>query len=298
MPEVVEVKKYCDMIRTNCAGKNLNKITILSGRYKTHKPFEGYGDIRKVLPVKLESVNSKGKYIYMIFNGDNIMGNTLGLSGGWVFKTQEDKYIYPDMTRYFIEKQKLNEYQERALNHLRVEFEFDNGSLYFFDQISYGTIGFFTDIEKLNKKLSTLGADIMDETTTLEIFTSSIKKYPKKAIGEVLLNQKLLSGIGNYLRADALWAAKISPFRKVKDLEPNEITHLFNALKGLTWGDYDMDKAKKLGWAGAGNKFKMPSDYSDTFFVYDHKETDVLGNPVRTDELGNRTIYWAPSIQI
>lgn len=53
MPEIVEVKKYCDFIRKHMLNSSITDINILKGRYKKHKPFEGYTMIHKLLPLKL-----------------------------------------------------------------------------------------------------------------------------------------------------------------------------------------------------------------------------------------------------
>jgi formamidopyrimidine-DNA glycosylase len=57
-----------------------------------------------------------------------------------------------------------------------------------------------------------------------------------------LLDQKVISGICNYLRADILYLSKINPFRKVKDITEKELKIIFKNSKILTWGDYDVKK--------------------------------------------------------
>ena len=119
-----------------------------------------------------------------------------------------------------------------------------------------------------------------------------------KKIGIVLLNQKVISGIGNYLRADVLWLSKISPFRKVNNLSDLEIKNLYNNSKILTWGDYDYNNAVKMDIIKKSTK--IPSDYDRDFFVY-YSDKDIYGNPVIKEELyeGNqkRFIYWVKEIQ-
>jgi formamidopyrimidine-DNA glycosylase len=82
----------------------------------------------------------------------------------------------------------------------------------------------------------------MDHKTTLEIFKTQIKKKKNfdKAIGNVLMNQKVISGIGNYLRSEILYVSKINPFRIVKNISDNELKEIFNNSKILTWGDFNM----------------------------------------------------------
>ena len=195
----------------------------------------------------------------------------------------------------------MNEWFERALQHLNVEFIMDNEIKgYFYDQLSFGTLKLIDTKTELEKKLKELGPDIMDKTSTLQVFKKAITKGTnyKKAIGNVLVNQKLISGIGNYLRADALWMAKVSPFRKVEDLNEDELELVYKSIRALMWGDYDNDEARKLGYIN--KDFKIPRDYGRDFFVY-RQDTDLNGNKVQKIELfeGNqkRFIYWVKEIQ-
>ena len=120
----------------------------------------------------------------------------------------------------------------------------------------------------------------------------------KKAIGNVLVNQKQISGIGNYLRADALWMARISPFRKVEDLSEAELERVYKNVRALMWGDYAPEDAVRLGYIS--KDFKIPHDYGREFFVY-RQETDLHGHKVEKKELyegsQKRFIYWVPDIQ-
>ena len=89
MPEIVEIKKYCDLIKKYCINKKVKTIKILKGRYKKHGKFDGYNDFNKELPLKIVDVNSKGKFIYITFEKDFTLYCTLGLSGGWTYKKKD-----------------------------------------------------------------------------------------------------------------------------------------------------------------------------------------------------------------
>ena len=140
----------------------------------------------------------------------------------------------------------------------------------------------------------------MEETTTLELFKQQLKKKNNldKPIGNVLMNQKVVAGVGNYLRADVLYLSKVDPFRKVSKLTDNEIKDIFNNCKILTWGDYDKEEAIKMKIMTKSTK--LPADYKRFFFIY-QEDTDILGNKVLKKELyegsQKRFIYYVPQIQ-
>ena len=201
----------------------------------------------------------------------------------------------------FISEDQIQSYINNSLNHLNVEFITKKGSLYFYDILSFGTIKIIKSDVELNKKLKKIGDDIMDEDTTFEIFKNQIIKSNNldKAIGIVLVDQKIISGIGNYLRSDILYISKINPFRKVKNLNNKEIKKIYNNSKILTWGDYDKDEAKRLNIINKNTK--LPSYYKRMFYIY-NQETDMYGNKVIKKELyegsQKRFIYYVKEIQI
>jgi endonuclease-8 len=299
MPEVIEVRKYADFMKSKMKNKSIESINIINGRYKKHKPFEMYSDISADLPLKLLDVKTKGKLLYMVFENDYYIFSTLGLMGGWVYLAKDKtKYEFNNMYDYDVED--IKRYHTNALNHLNVEFKTKEGSLYYYDTLSFGTLKVIKGETELNKKLNTIGPDIMDINTTFEVYKSRITKktYLNKKIGNVIMNQKVISGVGNYLRADILWVSKISPFRNVEDLKEAELMALYTASRNLTWGQFDYDFAIKSGIFKKDIDF--PFHHKRYFFVY-RQDTDIFGNKVSKEELyegsQKRTIFYVPEIQ-
>lgn len=307
MPEITEIRKYADFIKKHINGKKILNINILNGRYKKHKPFEKYDVIMKNLPLKLIDIATKGKLMYFIMEKNIFIKTTMGLSGGWCFvKNKTKKILFSDVMGDYIEhsngiyNEKINQYMENAIKHRNIEFVTENGSLFFYDMLSFGTIKVIDDKQNMEKELKKLGPDIMNNETTFNEFTKRIfmKKNMEKEIGIVLMDQKTISGIGNYLRSDILYMSKINPFRTVKKLTNIELQSIYNNAKILTWGDYDINKGKQYGIIKKTTK--LPSDYDRMFFVYG-QETDIYGNKVIYKTLyegsQKRYIYYVPSIQ-
>lgn len=311
MPEGIEIRKFVSMISTFVVGHDIVEINILQGRYKK-KIFDGYKTLHDHLPLNIKSCNCKGKAIYLeLYNVTNDktiwLFNTLGLTGGWIISNIKTKdlqqyttlthngniYIYPNVL----------EGSTNAIKHLNIEFILDNAArLYFYDQLSFGTLTVFNTQTQLDAKLKLIGPDIMDDTTTFEIFKQRLCKKTNldKPIGNVIVNQKLISGIGNYLRADALWLSKISPFRKLRDITTDaELLLLYKNIRMLMWSEYDHKKG--LEKQIISSDYKSPSHYGRTFFIY-QESTDIHGNKVEKKELyegsQKRFVYFVPTIQI
>lgn len=306
MPEVVEIRKYADFLKSKMKGKFIKKINIKNGRYKKHGPFPLYKEISKNLPLRVIDIKTKGKFLYIILENNFYILSTLGLSGGWVYN-KDESYEFPILIDY-MKTDIVDSYKMRSLNHLNVEFEIcktincttKSSSVFFYDTLSFGTLKGINSTEELNKKLKSIGPDIMDITTSFEIFKEQMSK-PKeqdKPIGNVLMNQKIISGIGNYLRADILWYTKISPFAKVKDLQHANLKAIYKTARMLTWSDYNRKEGIKLKMLSSSDK--TPKNYKRDFFIY-MQNKNIYGNPVIQTPLYEgsqpRTIHWVKTRQ-
>jgi len=235
MPEIIEVKSYSDFIYKHTINDLLLNIKIKKGRYKNHGPFTLYKQLNKLLPLKIVNINSKGKFMYMTLENNYNIGITLGLMGGWFYKKNDSTKMIHGLSKsqYFL----VEQYISKALKHLNIYFIFKLGILFFFDQLSFGTITIFTNKEELDEKLRSIGPDVLDINTTFDIFKEKIRQHKnyEKYIGNILVNQKILSGIGNYIRSDVLWLSMISPFRKIKNITINELYTIYYNIRSYIW---------------------------------------------------------------
>lgn len=272
MPEGPEIRFEFDRIK-KIKGHVLEHIKILSGRYIRHPLGKEYKELVDRLPLKITKMGVKGKTIWWeLENGMGIVV-THGMSGGW--KIDGDiKREYSG--RWFQDK------------HDRIQFTIDNAILYFNDMRNFGTIHITTNKEQLQKKLDSLGPSVLDHPTEKGFWERfSAKKYQKKPIGILLMEQELVAGIGNYLRADILWKARISPYRLYEDLSEEDKKNIYQS--AIQHCQYHYNFMKKHGEI-------FPEGREATFLVYG-KEKDPLGNPVTSEKMGPRTIHWVPSIQ-
>lgn len=310
MPEIVEVRKTRDFLSKIMKNKYITSISILKGRYKTHKPFELYYKIINNLPLKVLDIKTKGKFMYFILEHDFYIFSTLGLTGGWTYKLSNSRknskenirnYKFPKLLDY-ISNEKYEKYHKTSINNLNVEFKMKGSDkiVYYYDSLSFGTLKVIDNKEELEKKLNQIGPDIMDTTTSLDIFIDQITKKNNldKYIGNVIMNQKVISGIGNYLRSDILWLSRISPFRKVKDLSYKELDTIYNNSRKLTWENYDLKSGIKNKIIQKKDIF--PRDFNRNFFVY-MCEKDIYDNRVIVENLYEgsvkRKIYYCPKYQ-
>ena len=270
MPEGPEVRTTVDWLQ-KFKKKTLKSVGILSGRYGKKQEIPGCH--RFSYPALLKDINCKGKFIYFTFSYENnnkeyYLFNTLGMSGMW---------------------------SNVHSKHARVVFFFEDAEpLYYVDIRNFGTLKFVDNLKDLNKKLDSLGPDMLQDGIGPVQFYKRIHKYGHKTIAEVLMNQKVVSGIGNYLKAECLYAAKISPHRFCGHISEKETQDLFYACRKIIRYSYETGGATI-------STYRQPSGekglYSRRFAVYNQKQ-DPLGNKViKESTKDKRTTHWVPTVQ-
>lgn len=118
--------------------------------------------------------------------------------------------------------------EEQAPRHTRVLFVFANAhSLAFEDQRKFGEIGLVEDVNKFLKERA-LGPDALDITLSQlrEIFAKH-----RGAVKTILLNQKLIAGIGNIYADEILFRTRVHPSTQISSLSGKTVTKLFRATR-------------------------------------------------------------------
>lgn len=271
MPELPEVARIAITLNEKLKGKKLNKINVLSGRYFRHGNPIGMDAFVENLPMKVNQIDFFGKLI--IFEFENSEGkkwwcwNTLGMSGGW---------------------------RSTQTKHGHVEFSFDSGSIWFTDVRNFGTLK-FTDSEKqtLIKKTS-IGPNHLKDEITDEIFMKRLSKFPNADICQVLMNQNLIGGIGNYIKAEILYRSGISPHRKVNSLTKEEFSKLNQQCK------YVINSSFQEGGSSFKNYFGLNGESGNFpffFQVYGRSHCDRGFKTKIETTSDKRTTYWVPELQ-
>ena len=103
----------------------------------------------------------------------------------------------------------------------------------------------------------------------------------RREVGEAILDQRVIAGIGNVIRNEALWASRIDPWRRIADLEPEEAKDLVDANRRVM--QISIRKGRR-----PHNVYKA-----------DGRRCRNCGGPISVRGQGdaNRATYWCPSCQ-
>ncbi|HEY1644918.1 MAG TPA: bifunctional DNA-formamidopyrimidine glycosylase/DNA-(apurinic or apyrimidinic site) lyase [Candidatus Saccharimonadales bacterium] len=138
----------------------------------------------------------------------------------------------------------------------------DDSTLFFNDQRKFGWMRLVKTEEILNiSLLSSFGPEPLDRGFSWQVFKDRLQLRYKSAIKAVLLDQKILAGVGNIYADESLWAAKIHPSTPVAKLGDTEIKLLHKSLIDIlklaikTGGSSDRNYVNAKGQKGSYIKF-------------------------------------------
>jgi len=186
-------------------------------------------------------------------------------------------------------------WSKTRLKHSRTELMLDDGtSIFFNDARNFGTLKYVYGRDALNAKLASIGPDMLAEDIDNSLFIARMRKKNKRTITENLMDQTLVSGVGNYLKSECLYFAGISPHRTCADINDSEFAKLNTTIKAVIRQSYKTGGATIYTFQNfEGEK----GQYTSRFAVYNQK-TDPKGREVFSfTSPEGRTTFWVPEEQ-
>jgi DNA-formamidopyrimidine glycosylase len=253
------------------------------GRYKDIRPsgFERFGKNEPI--VEVLDIGNKGKFTYWKLvdcqqKNTSYMHVTYGMTGQWYLGVGLDHRVVT------VDVDVVN---ENLLSDYYVNLTFE-------DPRHYGTLK-FVDEKAHARKLDSLGPDILDSGIgPTEFATRLLKKYDK-TICEVLMDQSVVAGVGNYIKAETLYASGISPNRLVSSLESEDFIALHRNVVEITESSYKSGGARIKTYTDVDGT--VGSNFQFEFQVYS-KKTCPKGHPITKENTRDgRTSHWCMTCQ-
>jgi len=154
--------------------------------------------------------------------------------------------------------------------------------------------------EEVTAVIAKLGPDPMVDAgpAAEERFLAAVRKKPTP-IGLLLMDQSVVSGIGNVYRAELLFRARLEPHTPGKALEESRIRGLWRDWSSLLHVGVETGQMMTMdGLEGEAYTAALASR-ADRHWVY-HREGEpcrVCGTPIRMELAAGRKLYWCPTCQ-
>jgi endonuclease-8 len=131
-------------------------------------------------------------------------------------------------------------------------------------------------------RLARLGPDILAQPPDLDGMLERLHRAdPQRQVGDALLDQKLVSGIGNMWKAECLWDVRLSPWRPLANVRDDDLRAVLEA-------------AHRMMSAGLGGARPLRRIYRRAA-----RPCPRCGTPIRSHPQGDdaRIAYWCPECQ-
>jgi endonuclease VIII len=242
MPEGPEVRKYADALDAALTGR---AIVSLEARTKLARKWLEQNEER-IRGRRIERVVSHGKHLIGYIAGEFFFHSHLMMWGRWQTFTLT-KSRRKSTTIELPEKDR----RERA----RIVVEGGAAILLSAPIFNVGEGDPYHQIEIL----ATLGPDALPYRGAFarEEFLQRLLEHKDETVGAALLNQRIVAGLGNYLRAEVLFNCKLNPWLTVGDLTERHLSCLAKAIPRLTRDSY-----KRGATAAEKDRQRMASDSS------------------------------------
>ncbi len=157
----------------------------------------------------LERIDSHGKNLVFGF-GDLVLHSHMGMSGGWHVYLPRGRWARPRGSAWAV----LTGPRATAV-------QFGGPTLRVLPAHRVG----------IDPQLSRLGPDILADDFHPDAVMAAMRAQSDRTLGDALLAQNLVAGIGNIFKSEACWAARLDPWRRVADLGDEELRAALDAAR-------------------------------------------------------------------
>ena len=280
MPELPEVETVTNGL--NFAIKNLIVKKVYIRQY--HLRITVSKKIKYVVNnIKVLRVTRRAKYGIIDFENQYSIVFHLGMSG-----------------RIIIERNKFSALQKH--DHILIEFKEHNHNktkvrFIFRDPRRFGFFNIYKKADyNYNKIFKNLGPEALNKSFSVKILFKSLNNR-SASIKSTLLNQSIISGLGNIYVCESLFLAKLSPFNKSSNLSMKKISFLYSKIEEV------LIKAIKEGGTTIQDHKNISGEigYFQNYLSVYNRENDYCynncGGSIKRSMQNGRSTYYCPNCQ-
>jgi endonuclease VIII len=211
---------------------------------------------------RLERAEARGKHLLLRFEGGTTLHGHQGMRGSWRIYRRGERWQRPRSGAWVVLVTKRAEAAEFGGPHLALLSEAQVAG---------------------EPRLRALGPDVLADGFEVATGVAALRGRAarERELGETLVDQSVLAGVGNIYKAEGCFAAKVSPWRRLADVTDDELGRVVLETASL------MRAALETG--------RRPRDV----YRRSGRPCPRCGEPIASRGQGdaNRTTYWCPSCQ-
>ncbi|WP_309064453.1 bifunctional DNA-formamidopyrimidine glycosylase/DNA-(apurinic or apyrimidinic site) lyase [Microbacterium sp.] len=294
MPELPEVEVVRSGLAPAVVGARIAAVDVFDERALTRHPGGAVDFVGRLEGRSITAAARRGKFLWMPLDGDDeaIIAH-LGMSGQMLLRAPDAGAERHERVRVHIEHPQ----------HGRL-------AVVFSDQRTFGSLavdpllptadgapgGFGSDVPRAPSQVAHIARDPLDPAFDERRFTDAVRGR-SSAIKRILLDQTLVSGIGNIYADESLWAARIHPETHGRALSAQAVRRLMGEVrlvlqKALAEGGTSFD-AQYVNVNGQAGYFA----HSLNAYGRGGRPCPRCGGPIRREAFMNRSSHYCPRCQ-
>lgn len=272
MPEGPEIKRAADAIAAVLQGRKIEEAELC------YPALEGFD--RYIEGHQIQQVETRGKAMLTHFSSGKTLYSHNQLYGVWKISNRG--------------------HQPPTSRALRLGLHTREHSVWLFSA---------TDISLWNTEevyqhpfLKRLGPDLLGQELTAHGLVRRLLRsdFENRSLASLLLDQKFIAGVGNYLRSEILFFASVNPTAKPKELNLRDKTRVAKTALAVGYRSYQTD-----GVTLPAALMRKPTKRSERYFERDRfavfardgEPCRKCDTPIKKAVLSARRIYWCPKCQ-
>lgn len=274
MPEGDTIFRATRTLHQALAGKSVTHFeSVLPALNRIHEDAPVTGRL-------VESVSARGKWNLMQFSGDLILLTHMLMNGSW--------HIYRPGERW-----------QKGRSHMRILV----GTAGIIAVAFNVPVAEFHTARSLQRRqgFNSLGEDVLGGEFDIAEVVRSVKARPGEEAGNVLLDQRVLAGLGNIFKSEVCFASGVNPFERIAALTDDQIATLARNSRKLLLANVRLPGAAALA---ENDGFRRTTEYASPAMrlaVYgrNRKPCWRCGTLIRSRKQGSgaRTTFWCPQCQ-
>lgn len=263
MPEGDTLYRVAAAVRPVLAGKQIQQAT--SSEWTTVRPI----DAASLVGRTVTEVEARGKHLIITLDDDRVVHTHLGMTGS--------VHVYP-LGEPWRKKPSSAALAVTTCEHVIVCF-----SPKMMELVSVLHM-------KRHRHLRRLGPDLMRHDSDLRAGLARLRTHNVAPIGEAVMNQTLIAGIGNVYKSETLFLARLNPWKLVGELTDERLLNYLSESRRLMRSN-----------RGPGRRVTRYRDDGGRHWVYGRTGQPCYecGTPITVRRQGDagRTTYWCPACQ-
>lgn len=227
MPELPEVETIRRGLEPLILKKKIVQVDIDT---QTRKAFQG--DEKDVVDTIVVGLRRRGKALLIDLSNGMTMMIHLRMTGQLIWRgiDERDNFAAGHPSKNFM--------AELPNSQTRVSFVFEEGALYFNDQRKFGFVKVLSTEKVEEEKFIRELAKEPWEMTTKELF-ERCQRHAKAPIKAVLLDQKVIAGLGNIYADESLFYASVHPAKKAGELTEEQVALILEGARSVMMESID-----------------------------------------------------------